>query len=197
MCPRCQGLGTDLTTEGEGFGDRQTRGAESQGRHCLTFGQKGLLAPGDSRAGGGTWMMMGLQLSPQGQQDSARLPARLGDSAGDHPWSSRKPLIPQLSSRVPPGPSRAVTMLVAPREPKPPPQGRLLPSKPLWAHWSRGNPPPSTATAAGGASARGGGGWLSPRPCWPPARPAPRLPGTSGTRHTSGRAQPGAGAFPF
>ena len=114
-----------------------------------------------------------------------------------HPWSSREPLLPQPSSRVPPGPSRAVTTLVAPPEPKPPPQGRVLPTEPLRAAQSRGDPPPPTATAAGGASARGGGGWPSPRPRWPPALPAPRLPGTSGTGHTSGRAEPGAEAFPF
>lgn len=55
-----------------------------------------------------------------------------------HPQSSRKSLLPQHSSHVPPRPGRAVTMLVAPPEPKPPPQGRLLPREPLRAARSGG-----------------------------------------------------------
>lgn len=86
MCPHCQGLGTGLRTAGgEEFGDRQTGGAGSEGYCHLTAGQMGLVAPGDSRAGGGIQMMSGPQLSPQGQQDSPRLPAHLAANTGHSP----------------------------------------------------------------------------------------------------------------
>lgn len=62
------------TAGGEGFGDTQTRGAESDGCRCLSAGQKGLVSPEDSRAGGGTWMMAGPRLSLQDLHSS--LPAQ-------------------------------------------------------------------------------------------------------------------------
>lgn len=177
------------TAGGEGFGDRETRGPRSDGCHGLTAGQKGLVASRDSRAGGGIWMTARqpqATCTPCCQRRTHPTPVFLQCPAP--PARQPRPSWPQQGCEHAGGTTRAQTPSPGQGFAQQAPPGCLVQRGPVTVHshsrrWSQ--------------HPGRGGWWPSPRPRWPLALPAPRLPGTSGTGHTSGRTEPGAEAFPF